>query len=56
MKEMIALGLYIGVSGCSLKDEASIAVVKEIPLEYLVVESSSPFCDIRDWHARSYLV
>lgn len=39
MQRLVALGLDIGVNGCSLKSEENLAVVKEIPLEKLQLET-----------------
>lgn len=47
MRDLTKMGLYIGVSGCSLNTDRNCAMVKEIPLENLVIGSNCPFCDIR---------
>ena len=56
MKELLAAGLYIGVSGCSLKTKENMQVIKEIPLDRVLIESASPHCDIRPAYASYNMV
>ncbi|WWC93031.1 uncharacterized protein L201_007995 [Kwoniella dendrophila CBS 6074] len=51
MKELVDMGLYIGINGCSLKTEENINVVKQIPLDKLLLETDAPWCSITTSHA-----
>ncbi|ETN40461.1 uncharacterized protein HMPREF1541_04738 [Cyphellophora europaea CBS 101466] len=53
MQSLVGLGFDIGVNGCSLKTEENLAVVKEVPLERLQIETDGPWCEIRPSHASS---
>jgi TatD DNase family protein len=47
MRTLVDMGLDIGVNGCSLKTEENIAVVREVPLERLQIETDGPWVCIR---------
>ncbi|EKG21472.1 Deoxyribonuclease TatD-related protein [Macrophomina phaseolina MS6] len=51
MRELVDLGLDIGVNGCSLKTEENVEVVRQVPLERLQIETDGPWCEMRPSHA-----
>mmetsp|Transcript_6777 Transcript_6777/g.13970 ORF Transcript_6777/g.13970 Transcript_6777/m.13970 type:complete len:336 (-) Transcript_6777:81-1088(-) len=50
-QEFIDLGLYIGLNGCSLKTEENLKVVKQLPLDKILLETDCPYCEIKATHA-----
>ncbi|KAL2833384.1 hypothetical protein BDW59DRAFT_78817 [Aspergillus cavernicola] len=53
MQRLVALGVDIGVNGCSLKTEENLEVVKAMPLDRIQIETDGPWCEIRPSHASS---
>lgn len=51
MNRLVALGLDIGVNGCSMKTEENLEVVRAIPLDRIQIETDGPWCEIRPSHA-----
>ena len=43
MRELVAMGLHVGVNGCSMKTEENLEVVKAIPLDRLQLETDGPW-------------
>jgi TatD DNase family protein len=50
MRELMDLGLYIGINGCSFKTVENCAVVKEVHLDRLMIETDGPWCEVRPSH------
>lgn len=46
MRELVALGLHVGVNGCSMKTEDNLEVVKAIPLDRLQIETDGPWVSL----------
>lgn len=46
-KELIKKGYFIGINGCSLKNEEGIEVLRDLPIERILIETDSPYCKIR---------
>ena len=55
--ELMDLGLYIGINGCSFKTVENCEVVKEVRLDRMMIETDGPWCEVRPSHeGYKYLV
>lgn len=48
--------LFIGMNGCSLREEEGIRVAETLPIDRIMIESDAPYCEMRPSHAsKAYL-
>lgn len=45
------LNVYIGLNGCSLRTPENLATARALPLNRILLETDSPYCEIRSTHA-----
>lgn len=50
MAELMDLGLYIGLNGCSFKTVENCEVVRAVRLDRLMIETDGPWCEVRPTH------
>lgn len=50
MKELVSLGLYIGINGCSFKTTENCELIKKLDLSHLMIETDGPWCEVRPSH------
>lgn len=50
MEELMGLGLYVGLNGCSFKTAENCEVVRAVRLDRLMIETDGPWCEVRPSH------
>lgn len=48
--ELMGLGLYVGLNGCSFKTAENCEVVRAVRLDRLMLETDGPWCEVRPSH------
>ncbi|PVG03237.1 hypothetical protein CPB86DRAFT_779579 [Serendipita vermifera] len=51
MEDLVRMGYYISINGCSMKTDEQLEMVKKIPLERLLLETDAPWCSMTGGHA-----
>lgn len=54
--KMIRFFVLTGINGCSLKSEENLSALAVIPTHRLMIETDSPYCEIRGSHASKQYV
>ncbi|XP_025411170.1 putative deoxyribonuclease TATDN1 isoform X3 [Sipha flava] len=49
-EEIIKLGFYIGINGCSLRTEDNLKTISELPINRIMLETDCPWCEIKQSH------
>ena len=56
LQKYLSLNMFIGLSGCSFKTKENLEVIKNIPVDKLLIETDAPFCEIKSTNAAFKLV
>ncbi|GAA6027249.1 hypothetical protein JCM8097_002524 [Rhodosporidiobolus ruineniae] len=54
--ELIELGYFVGINGCSLKTQENLDCVKALPLDKMLIETDAPWCSITSTSAAAPLL
>jgi TatD DNase family protein len=54
--QIIDLNLFVSLNGASFRDKTTIDAIKQIPKELILLETDSPYCEIRPSFAAYHLV
>ncbi|RPA86436.1 hypothetical protein BJ508DRAFT_411145 [Ascobolus immersus RN42] len=47
VQELVELGCYVGINGCSLKTDENLEIVRALPLDRIMLETDGPWCEMR---------